>query len=442
MRSSPISASELEAVAADLGITAPRVAELQHAPAVATAPGRVVFVNRYFHPDHSATSMLLGDLAFALAKSGNFRVTVVASRQRYDEPGPSLPASERVIGVDIQRVGGTRFGRAHLGGRMLDYLSFHLAASWRVWRTVRSGDVVVIKTDPPLLSLTVGIAAALRGARRINWLQDLFPEVASELGVRALPKPVLRMLQYARDRSLRTAQVNVVLSAGMATRLRNLEVSPDRIQVISNWIDAAWIKPIPHGLNGKRSKWGLHSAFVVQYSGNLGRAHEIATILGAIEQFADTALSVRFLFVGGGAQRRLLEHAVQSRGLTNVQFQPYQPRNELAETLSVADVHLVSLLPKLEGLVVPSKLYGICAVGRPTIFIGNVEGELAQTVRDAGIGVTVSEGDTAGLVAALKMLESSPALVSQMGHNARAAAETRWDKAAAVKAFTCILRPS
>jgi glycosyltransferase involved in cell wall biosynthesis len=317
-----------------------------------------------------------------------------------------------------------------------------VAASWRIWRTVRKGDVVVIKTDPPLLSLSVGLAAALRGARRVNWLQDLFPEVASELGVRALPAPVMRLLQYARDHSLRTAHANVVLSSGMADRLRTIKVPPDRIQVISNWIDAAWIKPVPRELNRKRSEWGLDDAFVVQYSGNLGRAHEIGTLLGAIEQLAATALPVRFLFVGGGAQRHSLEQAVQSRGLTNVQFRPYQPRNELAETLSVGDVHLVSLLPRLEGLVVPSKLYGICAVGRPTVFIGSLDGELALTVRDRKIGVAVEEGDSEALVRALTTLVQNPAAVEEMSRNARSAAETRWDKSIAVSAFAAMLSAS
>jgi len=253
---------------------------------------------------------------------------------------------------------------------------------------------------------------------------------------------VMRMLQYARDHSLRTAQINVVLSEGMATRLRGRNVRNDRIQIISNWVDAAWFQPVPHALNKKRAQWGLSDAFVVQYSGNLGRAHEIGTLLAAIEQLASSSLPIRFLFVGGGAQRRLLEQAVKHRGLSNVQFQPYQPRSELSETLSVGDVHLVSLLPQLEGLVVPSKLYGICAMGRPTVFIGNPVGEVARTVLDAGVGIAVAEGDSDALVRALTTLASQPNTVTNMGKNARAMAEKRWDKSIGVAAFITILRTS
>src|SRR5262245_59016805 len=142
----------------------------------------LIFLNRFLHPDHSATSQMLSDLAFALAKPGA-AVTVITSRQRYDAPMDALPPRETVDGVSIYRVWTSRFGRANLLGRVIDYATFYLSAAWRLWRLARPGDVVIAKTDPPMLSVIAVPLCRRRGVRLINWLQDIFPETAQALGV-------------------------------------------------------------------------------------------------------------------------------------------------------------------------------------------------------------------------------------------------------------------
>ncbi len=141
----------------------------------------LIFLNRYFYPDHSATSQLLSDLAFALASEGQ-TVTIITSRLSYDDPGLSLPPQETIRGVHINRIWTTRFGRTNLVGRAIDYLTFYGAAAWRLGRLARSGDVIIAKTDPPMLSVIAAPIARWRGAKLVNWLQDLFPEVAEAVG--------------------------------------------------------------------------------------------------------------------------------------------------------------------------------------------------------------------------------------------------------------------
>ena len=116
---------------------------------------RIIFVNRYYAPDHSATSQMLTDLACALA-AGGADVHVITSRQRYDEPGAALASREVLDGVTVHRVRASVFGRGNLFGRSLDYLSFYVAASFALFRLARAGDIVVAKTDPPLISIPVG----------------------------------------------------------------------------------------------------------------------------------------------------------------------------------------------------------------------------------------------------------------------------------------------
>jgi colanic acid biosynthesis glycosyl transferase WcaI len=166
---------------------------------------RLIFVNRYFFPDHSATSQILSDLTFHLAASGN-DVHVITSKQIYDEPDADLPSREIIDRVNVHRVPSTRFGRTGLPGRALDYLSFYHSARRRFGEITRADDIAVVKTDPPLLSVALAPIARRQRARLINWLQDVYPETASVLGVPLARGPAASALAMLRDRSLRAAE--------------------------------------------------------------------------------------------------------------------------------------------------------------------------------------------------------------------------------------------
>jgi glycosyltransferase involved in cell wall biosynthesis len=143
---------------------------------------RVIFVNRYFFPDHSATSQILSDLTFHLAAIGH-DVHVITSRQLYDDSCVALPESESINGVQVHRAASTRFGRAALSGRALDYLSFYRSVRRHLHAVARPGDIIIAKTDPPLLSLVLERTARNRGTYLVNWLQDIYPETAAVLDV-------------------------------------------------------------------------------------------------------------------------------------------------------------------------------------------------------------------------------------------------------------------
>ena len=187
--------------------------------------------------------------------------------------------------------------------------------------------------------------------------------------------------------------------------------------------------------------WGLERQFVVGYAGNLGRAHEIETVLEAMKALYkrsiaspadETAKAIKFIFIGGGALRPRLEAEASVSELGNVQFHGYQPREQLAATLCAADLHLVMLNPKLEGFIVPSKLYAIAAAGRPVIFIGDRSGEVARILNEVGCGFTVEPNDVTGLQHRILQFARSPELCRMMGVRARAAFELQWDKDIAV----------
>lgn len=386
---------------------------------------KTIFLNRYFHPDISATSQMLSDLAFHLAAEG-VAVHVITSRQRYADPAARLPALETLRGVTVHRVWTSRFGRGHLGGRALDYLSFYVSASLALARLARRGDVVVAKTDPPLISVPAAFVCRLRGAVLVNWLQDVFPEVAERMGVRLARGPLGALIRRLRNYSLRGAALNVTLGERMAREVRALAgLDAARVAVVHNWADGEAIVPLAHADNPLRAAWELADKFVLVYSGNMGRAHEFSTMLDAADLLKARA-EIVFLFIGGGHYRGWIEAEARRRALANIRFQPYQPRERLAQSLGVADVHLTCLLPAMEGLVVPSKLYAILASGRPTLHVGDPAGEVAGLLEASNAGRSVRSGDAAALAAHIAELAAASATCAELGRNARAAFDAHY----------------
>lgn len=394
---------------------------------------RVTFVNRFYAPDQSATSQILTDLAQHLAGEG-WAVTVVTSRLVYGG-GERLPARDVIAGVEVVRAPTSRFGNLNLAGRALDYLTFYVSAFFALVGLLRAGDVVVAKTDPPLISVVVAGAARLKGALLVNWLQDVYPEIAAAYGVTAVRGPLGALLSGVRNASLRAARLNVAICDDMA-RLLGPVGGPRPIEVIHNWSDDAAVSPLPKGENQLRGDWGLNDRFVVGYSGNLGRAHDWRTIADAAEHLRDRR-DVLFLMIGGGAGLKALRAAVEGRGLqASFRFEPYQPKPMLNQSLGTPDVHLISLSPRFRGLLFPSKLFGIAAAGRGVIAITDPASELADIVRAHRCGEAVAEGDAAGLARLIRRLAGEPQAVDAYGRRAREMLEDGYRQEQALARWT------
>jgi colanic acid biosynthesis glycosyl transferase WcaI len=388
---------------------------------------RVIFLNRFFFPDHSATSQILSDLAFHLAETGT-ETHVITSRQLYDEPRARLPCEETVRGVHIHRVSTSQFGRSTLWGRSIDYLSYYRSTARSLLALARRGDIVVAMTDPPLISIVAMRAVRRRNAHLVNWLQDIYPEVAIQLDVMLLRSPIGRAISILRDRSLQAAKANVVVGKRMATQILSRKMTQRRVHVIPNWADDEEILPVPAADNPLRRRWELEDKFVVGYSGNLGRPHEFDTILAAAMYLKDHPRII-FACIGGGYSFDELAHRVEKCDLRRLfRFFPYQDRSLLKYSLGVADAHWISLKPQLEGLIVPSKFYGIAAAGRPIIAIAAKDGEIAQLIEQHGCGIIIEPGDGKALADGLIDLSGDATSVAEMGQRARAMLEANFSR--------------
>jgi colanic acid biosynthesis glycosyl transferase WcaI len=407
--------------------------------------GKVIFVNRFFYPDQSATSQLLSDLAFHLAEQG-WEVMVICSRQRYLDEKAKLQRREKVLNVQVHRVGGTNFGRYGLKGRMVDYISFYLTAALRLVYHAGRDDIVVAMTDPPLMSVLARPALWVKRARQVNWLQDLFPEVAESASISYSKSLPFRVLRRLRDRSLRAAAMNVVIGEKMSERVR--AGGSKQVQVIPNWSIRDDIRPIPQAENPRRRALGLDDAFVVGYSGNLGRVHSFAAMLETAKYFdsvekrndpTDRRPPVRFVLFGGGYLLEQLKDAVRENRLSNVQFHPYQPLELLGQTLSLPDVHWISLHPSFEGLVLPSKFYGVLAAGRPIIHVGALDGEIPQLLQKWECGLSVHLEDSHGFIAAVEKLRSEPSIRESMGDCARRLYDEQFEPSSSRRSWAALL---
>jgi colanic acid biosynthesis glycosyl transferase WcaI len=244
------------------------------------------------------------------------------------------------------------------------------------------------------------------------------------------------VLTGLRMRSIRSSAATVAIGARMRETLVAAGAPCGQIAEIHNWGDDA-VLDAADDATGLRKNWGFSAdRLVVGYSGNLGRAHELETMLAAARILAARDATVDFLFIGGGALRERLGAAA----LPNVSLQPYQPRAELPRSMAVADIHWLSLQPALEGLIVPSKFYGVAASGRPILFIGDADGEVARLIRRYQCGWCFAPGEGDAVAALLGELSANRDPLAERGRNARSMVRDHYSRAHGIAAWDALLR--
>jgi colanic acid biosynthesis glycosyl transferase WcaI len=374
---------------------------------------KFLLLNQFFAPDFAPTGKLLADVADEIIAGGHTADVVCASTAYAGAPEGS--PSARSGRIRVLRTPCLPFGRGR-GARLLSYASFYLGALWRSLRA-SDCDVVITMTTPPLLSLIGTLLKSLRGVRHYIWEMDLYPDIAVALGVLSPRSPFTRILAGLANYSRRHADGVIVLGPCMRDRMLAAGVTPARIHIADNWADGAMVRPRP---------FPMSQNLVVMYSGNLGLAHDIETIADAMDELKEDH-RFRFVFAGGGARRGELEDLCRSRQISNVSWRPYQEWQSLAAHLATCHIGLVTQTPASLGSLVPGKIYGLMAAGRPLLFIGPKEATAAAIVDRFGCGWRIDPGDSAGLVELLRLLAESPYLVADAGARARSAFIANFD---------------
>jgi len=392
----------------------------------------LLFLNRSYWPDVEATGQLLTELCSDLAR--RHRVVVIAGRPNFvtaEQPVRWLQREEHQ-GVEILRVGNRTFSKRSFLGRVVGLLSYLLLAAWAAFRH-RRPDVIIVETDPPVLGVLGAVLKRWHRCRLVYYLQDLYPEVGLIMG-RLRPGLVTRLLHWATQVGLRQADRIIVLGEDMKRRVLARGIDGRKLAIVPNWADAGAIRPVERQ-NELRRSWDVDGRLVVMYSGNHGLSQGLNHIVAAAKTLQTEP--VEFIFVGEGAAKADL--MAQAQGLTHVRFLPYQPKERLAESLGAADVHLIPLQKGLAGCIVPSKLYGILAAGRPYIAAVDADSEVAEVTRRARTGVCIEPDVPARLVEALRWGMEHPDELNAMGERGRRLAEEEFDRSVCVAAFEAAL---
>jgi colanic acid biosynthesis glycosyl transferase WcaI len=391
---------------------------------------RLLVINQYYRPGFEATAQLLGDLCEALAQ--RFDVSVITGALGIP-PAPS--GRFEANGVRVIRVASTTFDRAGLGRRALNYLTY-LVSAFAEALCARRPDIVLCMTDPPVVGdVALGVARRFR-APLVVISQDVFPEIAVQLG--RLENPLIVGLLRGLIRFyVRRADRVVVIGETMRERLVDKGARRDRIVVIPNWVDTMKIVPEPKDNEWSR-EYGFHNRFVVMHSGNIGHAQNLDALVRSTTFLRDID-DVMVAIVGGGARHAALSELAERLEAEAVQFLPYQPRDVLSSSLSSADLHVVGLARGLAGYVVPSRLYGILAVGRPVLVAAEEESETAHLVARIGCGVVVPPGRPELIAEVIRHAHAGGYDLEEMGRRGREYVVTEADRAVAVRRYERLL---
>ena len=389
-------------------------------------PLKIVFFNRSFYPDITATGQLLTELCKGLVKDYGCTVTVVAgmplvNKNIYmdDFKRREFIKREDIEGIEVFRVKNTVFSTKSFIGRIINYLTYFFLSLYASFR-LKKPDLIVTLTDPPIICL-LGLWTSLRfGVPFIISVRDIFPEAAK--GLESSQNRIINfLLDYINRFSLKKAHCVVALGETMRKRLiEEKGVREDKVSIISDWADCRNILPLPKD-NAFSSTHNMVDYFVVMYAVNMGASSGLEFVVESanlLKGYRD----ILFVFVGEGITKDKLIKFSISRKLENIRFFSYQPIEMLSEVFSSADIFIIPLKKGLAGYSLPSKIYPIMASGRPYIASVEMESEITAITREFDCGLLARPQDYKDLTEKILVFYNNKELATRMGENARKAA--------------------
>ena len=390
---------------------------------------KILLLNLYYPPDTSATAEMAQTVVDTI--SIDHRVTVLCGRPSYDPTGrrPWRPYQTENVGlVRIIRVGSTAFPRFNMKKRLMNYLSY-------VWLAVPRAlflhcDVVLAMTDPPFQGIVGAFVAMLKRKPCAYNIRDLYPDMAvgGDIVRRGL---LVRLWEGMHRWALRRARCVIVLGDDMRARIIAKGVEPSRLVVIRDGVQPPkptepWLPPDPDIVRAIRGSF----SFVLLHAGNLGFYGAWNTLITAARKLANDGVGL--VFVGGGAWRTQME--IAAAGAENIRFLDYFPSNKIPSVLAAADAHIVTVKRGLEGVVVPSKMYGILAAGKPIVAVAPRETDVVSLGAKQGFAVGADPDKPAELVSVIRSLMTDVKKLRALGEAARNAAPS-YDRSAELQKY-------
>jgi glycosyltransferase involved in cell wall biosynthesis len=373
---------------------------------------KVLLLNQCFYPDVVATAQHHTELATELSARGH-DVTVIAGDRGYDDPSLRFPRRERWNNIEIIRIPSLSLGKSSRWRRVFNFGSFAIVCALRLL-LLRRFDVVVALTSPPLISFLGALFVRLKGGSFCFWVMDLNPDEAIAAGWLAEGSVAARCFQWMLRYSLKHATQTIVLDRFMRERVLAKGADARRVTVIPPWSHDDAVEFSVAGRESFRREHGFGDRFVVMYAGNHSPCHPLDTLLGAALELKARD-DVAFCFVGGGSEQAKVRDFTLRHGLDNVNCLPYQPLAQLSSLLSAADLHVVVMGDEFVGIVHPSKIYNIMAVGAPALYIGPQPSHVTDIASQHAQVFLKSHGDVGGVVESVLLAREQQARVKRTG---------------------------
>jgi glycosyltransferase involved in cell wall biosynthesis len=378
---------------------------------------KLFVVNQFFPPDFAPTGQLINELVAHLGDNGT-PIKVFTGLPAYAFNDVNALPLEILNNVVIRRTRATQVSIHNIRGKAFHGFLFTVRAILHLLRNLKKEDTLLLTTAPPFLPLIGYLLHLIKGSTYVCLIYDLYPDVAEKLGVVSSENWIIKLWNRLNEMTWKKAKQVIVLSSSMKQQI--LQKQPKlghKISVISNWSDPNWIVPIAKQDNWFAQKYNLTEKFTVLYSGNMGRCHDIQTILDAARYLQ--GYPVQFVFIGGGPKYEFSQNFAQMYGLDNCLFLPYQDKEVLPYSLTACDLTLVSVAEGMGGIVAPSKFYSLLATERPIAVVCDQQCYLNELVEKNQCGVTFSNKNSQGLAEFILKISSNPELAKSMGKAGR-----------------------
>ncbi len=364
----------------------------------------IVFTEQYFFPEGWSGAQITRDIVRAL-QLDDYQVTVVCGSTPYVEPTWQQIDDPAQIGVRIVRIASLARTRSLLL-RAVNHLLYSFQ-SFVALLAQHKADLIIVQTNPPPIVIIAGLVAWMRRKPLIIIAMDLYPDALLAFRPSFADTLVARLLAIPFNWAYGQARLVVALGPCMADRLCGKGVRVSRIRVVSNW--ATGDLQVRRGAaNPFLDQWRLRGCFTILYSGSLGIAHEIDTILASFSLLRSDCPDLRLLCVASGTRLAAARETVEAADLESVVlFRDLVPPESLPDTMGIASLALVSMRPGFEGVVVPSKLAGYLARGIPILYIGP-RSDISQLIEAASAGACFANGDVQGVCQFLRGLTAEP----------------------------------
>ena len=374
-------------------------------------------ISELYYPEQNATGHFLTGIAEALTGE-ECAISVLCAQPSYNQRGTKAPKSEERNGVAIRRCWSTTCDPRKIWGRLLNFATTSLSIGWRALFSIKRGDKVLVVTNPPLLPFLIRIACWLKGAKFVLLVHDVYPDVFVPLGLMHSSHPFYRMVSCVNGKLYASADRVVALGRDMARLVECKSKGIAQVSVIPNWGDVDVIVPGLKAENALLQELNLVDKFIVHYSGNHGRTHDLLSLIEAAELLKDE-FDIHFLFIGEGSGKAEAEARAEALNLSNVTFRTFVDRSELNTSLNASDVSVVAFKKGMAGISVPSRLYNLMAAGKPILAVVDDVSEVADVIREAALGVAVPPESPKLLAEQILALKDDPARLARMAVNSR-----------------------